>query len=185
MKQVIVALTALVAVAAEEPPIYRTTDAAGHTVFSDRALPGARPVLAKRVNTYAAPAAEPGPSSKSAPASTGPSRYESLEIVSPEAGATVRANGGSVVVEGRLVPDLAAGHQVAVALDGETAACTAQAGGRFACPLSAMARGPHTVRVAVLDETGAVVLQTGATSFHVLRASVVRRSPIARDAGMH
>ena len=99
MKQVIAVMAALAAVAAEEPLVYRTTDAAGHTVFSDRAVPGARPVLAKRVNLYAAPAApaaEPGPASESAATSTGPSRYESLAIVFPEAEATIRANGGNV-----------------------------------------------------------------------------------------
>ena len=190
MKRGVLTFVAVAAVAAAAGPVYRTTDAAGHAVFSDRAVPDARPVSAKRVNTYAAPAAEPGPASESAPAPAGHSRYESLEIVFPEAGATVRANGGNVRVEGRVVPDLAAGHRVAVSLDGETAGCTAQAGGRVGCALAAVARGPHTVRVAVLDESGAVLLQTGATSFHVLRASVARhelarRIPIARDAGMH
>ena len=182
MKHVIVVLAALAAVATEEPPVYRATDAAGYTVFSDRAMPGARPVLSKRVNTYAPPAGERA--SVSAPASE-PPRYATLEIRFPEAGATVRANGGNVPVEGHVVPDLAVGHGVAVSLDGETTMCVARDGGRFTCPLSAVARGPHTVRAVVLDETGAVVKRTAVTQFHVLRTSVVRRAPIARDAVMH
>lgn len=186
MKRVIVVLAAVAAVAGEEPPVYRATDAAGYTVLSDRAMPGARPVLSKRVNTYAPPAGERGRASDSAPvAASEPPRYATLEILFPEAGATVRANGGNVPVEGRLVPDPAVGHRVAVSLDGETTMCVAREGGRFACPLSAVARGPHTVRAVVLDEAGAVVKRTAVTHFHVLRTSVVRRAPIARDAGMH
>lgn len=186
MKQVTVVLAALAAVAAEEPPVYRATDAAGYTVFSDRAMPGARPVLAKRVNGYAPPAAEPGRASDRAPAAAlEPPRYATLEIVFPEAGATVRANGGNVRVEGRVVPDPGMEHRVAASLDGETAACAVQERGRFACALSGVARGPHTVRAVVLDEAGAVLKRTAVTRFHVLRTSVVRRASIAGDAGMH
>ena len=186
MKQVAVFLTALAAVAAEGPPVYRATDAVGYTVFSDRAMPGARPVLSKRVNTYAPPAPERSRAGDSAPAAVSePPRYTTLEIVFPETGATVRANGGNVRVEGRVVPDPGVGHRVAASLDGESAACAAQEGGRFACVLSAVARGPHTLRVAVLDEANAVVKRTGVTRFHVLRTSVVRRAAIARDAVMH
>ena len=186
MKHVIVVFAALAAVAAEEPPVYRATDAAGYTVFSDRAVPGARPVLAKRVNTYAPSAGEQGRGSDSAPAAAAePPGYATLEIVSPQGGATLRANGGNVRVEGRVVPDLVTGHRVAASLDGEAAPCAVQERGRFACALSAVARGPHAVRVVVLDEAGAVVKRTAVTHFHVLRTSVVRRAPIARDAGMH
>lgn len=185
MKRGVVTLLAVAAVAWADAPVYRTTDGAGYPVFSDRSLPGARPLPAKRVNTYAPPVAEPGPASEPTRSSTDPSSYESLRIVFPEAGATVRANGGNVRVEGRVVPDLAEGHRAAASLDGQTAACAVQEGGRFACPLSAVARGPHSVRVVVLDEAGAAVTRTEVTRFHVQRTAIVRPAPIARDAGMH
>lgn len=186
MKPALVALAAVTAVVAQAQPVYRTTDAAGHAVFLDRPVPGASPVAAGHVNTYAPPAAEPGPASERAPsASTERTPYESLEIVFPAPGATVRANGGNVRIEGRVVPGLAAAHRVVVSLDGDAAACAARPDGRFACALAAVARGPHTVDAAVLDEAGAVVLQAGVTRFQVLRTSVAARTPIARDGGMH
>ena len=186
MKPVILALAAATVVAADEQPVYRTTDAAGHAVFLDRPVPGASPVLAKPVNTYAPPATELGRSGAPGPsASAEPAPYESLEIVFPRQDAVVRANGGNVRIEGRVVPRLAAGHRVVVALDGEAAACVAHPRGRFACALAAVARGPHTVDAAVMDAAGAVVLQAGVTRFHVLRTAVARRSPIARDPTMH
>ena len=186
MKRGFPILVAFATMAAAAAPVYRTTDAAGYVVLSDRPLPGARPVSPRRVNTHAPPVAEPGrPPGQATTAAAEPRRYESLEIVFPEAGATVRANGGNVRIEGRLVPDLAAGHRLAVSVDGHIAACTPRDEGRFVCTLSAVARGPHTVRVDVLDESGAVVTRTGATHFHVLRASVARRVPIARHRGMH
>ena len=175
MRYAVLILAAVATAGAADAPVYRATDGAGHPVFSDRPVPGARPVPAKHVNTYAPPVAQSGRAgTPAAPAPVEPPPYESLEIVLPEPGATARANGGDVWVEGRVAPGLAAGHRVTVSLDGQTAACVARDGGRFTCPLSAVARGPHTVRAAVLDEAGAVVLQSGATRFHVLRTSVAR-----------
>ena len=176
MRYAVLILAAVATAGAADAPVYRATDGAGHPVFSDRPTPSARRVPAKPVNTYApAPVAQPARAgTPPAPAPVEPPPYESLEIVLPEPGATARANGGDVWVEGRVAPGLAAGHRVTVSLDGQTAACVARDGGRFTCPLSAVARGPHTVRAAVLDEAGAVVLRSGATRFHVLRTSVAQ-----------
>lgn len=185
MRHAVLILAAVVSVGAADAPVYRTTDGAGHPVFSDRPTPSARRVPAKPVNTYAPPVAQPGRAgTPAALAPVEPPPYASLGIVFPEAGATVRANGGDVRVEGRVAPDLAAGHRVTVSLDSQAAPCSARDGRHFTCSLPAVARGPQAVRAAVLDESGAVVLRSGVTRFHVLRTSVAR-ARIAGDGVMH
>ena len=182
------ALFAYAAAAAD--PVYRTVGDGGAAVFSDAPVPGARPLPARRINVYAAPKAVRDTAleaSAARPASApAPWSYESLDIVSPAAGAMVRANGGEVRVEVRIVPELRRGHRVVLSLDDRPVPCSAAAGtGRFTCRLSAVSRGPNTARVEVVDATGATLLRSPERRFHVLRTAVARRAPIAPRAPMH
>lgn len=186
------ALFAYAAAAAD--PVYRTVGDGGAPVFSDAPVPGARPLPARRINTYSAAKAAPKATRDTAPeASTArpasapaPWSYESLDIVSPAAGATVRANGGEVRVELRVVPELRRGHRVVLSLDDRPVPCSAAAGtGRFTCRLSAVSRGPNAARVEVVDATGATLLRSPERRFHVLRTAVARHARIAPRAPMH
>ena len=176
-KAVIAGLAIIAATAGAETTVYRSLDAAGHAVFSDRPVPGTQPLSLRRSNTYAAREVPmPGLERTALPAANGRSRsYESLEIVSPAPGATVRANGGEVRVLGRVVPELRSGHRPVLAFDGERIPCSEDGQGGFACVLAGVARGPHEARVEVVDGDGAVAMRGSATRFHVLRASVGSR----------
>ncbi len=171
------------AAAAAEAPVYKTVDDAGHVAFSDRAAPGAEPLPMGRVNTYVAgEAPEPGHGVASTPSAVGePWPYESVEIVFPAPGATVRANGGEVRVRGRIVPGLRNGHRPVLSFDGRPVSCSADGAGHLGCPLVAVARGLHEIRMDVVDAEGAVAKQSPVTRFHMLRASV----SIARGTRMH
>lgn len=165
------------AVAAAETAVYRTVDAAGHAVFSDRPAPGTQPLPLRRANTYAAGEVPvPGLEGTARPAAGERSRsYESLEILSPAPGTTVRANGGEVRVLGRVVPELRDGHRPVLSFDGGRSPCSEDGEGGFACVLAGVARGPHEARVEVVDGDGMVAMQSSVTRFHVLRASVGSR----------
>ena len=223
------AAVALVLVAATMPAaenrVYRTADEDGSPVFSDR---GRGEVLAPvRINTYRADA-PPGPAL--ADTSVGdmearPEPYDTVAVVSPGPGDTIRANGGEVLVEVHVRPALRPGHRPLLLLDGAAAGgnCVdpsaggargglpprmkeparggpaprtrepargglpprmkepARGGSRrkdqsplIACTLSGVHRGPHTLRIELVDGGDAVVGGTAATTFHVQRVALRR-----------
>ena len=168
------ASVAVAVLAAAETEVYRAVDDAGHVVFTDRAAPGARPLPARRVNTYASPrVSAPWAETVAAPpVAEAPGSYDSVDIVSPTPGATVRANGGELGVLGRIVPEPRRGHRVVLSLDGRAVPCSHALGGRFSCPVTAVARGPHAMRVDVLDGEGIVAARSAVTHIHVLRAAL-------------
>ena len=183
MRRTIAILAILAASAAAETPVYRTVDDAGQVTFSDRALPGAEPLSMRGVNTYVAgDASGPGSEVASTPIPAGESgSYESIEIVFPAPGATVRANGGEVRVAGRIVPALRKGHRPVLSFDGSAVPCSGDGPDRLACSLVGVARGPHAIRIDVFDAGGGVAAQTSVTRFHVLRTA----APIAPRTRMH
>ena len=207
------AAVALVLVAttmpAAENRVYRTADEDGSPVFSDR---GRGEVLAPvRINTYRADA-PPGPALADTSAGDMEARsepYDTVAVVSPGPGDTIRANGGEVLVEVHVRPALRPGHRPLLLLDGAAAggSCVEpSAGGArggppprmreparggppprrkaptrrtaestlIACTLSGVHRGPHTLRIELVDGGGAVVGGTAATTFHVQRVALRR-----------
>ena len=207
------AAVALVLVAttmpAAENRVYRTADEDGCPVFSDR---GRGEVLAPvRINTYRADA-PPGPALADTSAGdmeARPEPYDTVAVVSPGPGDTIRANGGEVLVEVHVRPALRPGHRPLLLLDGTAAggSCVEPSaggarGGRpprmkeparggppprrkaptrrkaelplIACTLSGVHRGPHTLRIELVDGGGAVVGGTAATTFHVQRVALRR-----------
>ena len=195
------AAVALVLVAttmpAAENRVYRTADEDGSPVFSDR---GRGEVLAPvRINTYRADA-PPGPALADTSAGdmeARPEPYDTVAVVSPGPGDTIRANGGEVLVEVHVRPALRPGHRPLLLLDGAAAggSCVdpSARGARggppprrkaptrrkaesplIACTLSGVHRGPHTLRIELVDGGGAVVGGTAATTFHVQRVALRR-----------
>ncbi len=188
MRRAILAAALLACAAAAADPVYRTMDDGGYPVFSDAPVSGVRPLPARRINTYPArdtvseaSAARPAGAPPPAPWS-----YDAVEIVSPAAGATVRANGGEVGVEIRIVPELRRGHRAVLSFGDWRGPCSAAAGaGRFTCRLSAVPRGSNAVLVEVVDEIGATLVRSPERRFHVLRTAVARGARIAPRAPMH
>ena len=186
---------------AAENRVYRTTDEGGYPVFSDHGRGEVLPPL--RINTYRADAPS-GPTladNSAGDTEARPQPYDTVAVFSPGPGDTIRANGGEVHVEVHVRPALRPGHRPLLLLDGVAAGgnCVepsaggarggppprmrepARGGSRrkdqttlIACTLSGVHRGPHTLRIELVDGGGAVVGDTAATTFHVQRVALRR-----------
>ena len=198
---------------AAENRVYRTTDEGGYPVFSDRGRGEVLPPL--RINTYRADA-PPGPTladNSAGDTEARPRPYDTVAVVSPGPGDTIRANGGEVHVEVHVRPALRPGHRPLLLLDGVAVGGScgepsaggarggppprmreparggppprmrepARGGSRrkdqttlIACTLSGVHRGPHSLRIELVDGGGAVVGDTAATTFHVQRVALRR-----------
>lgn len=89
-------------------------------------------------------------------------RYQSMNIVQPQGGATVRSNDGSVGVVIALQPELQTGHRVALYLDGSALSDTFDG---LSIQLSNVNRGTHSLRARVLDPSGRALIESPAVRF--------------------
>ena len=151
---------------ANGPAIYRTTDAAGNPLFSDRPQgPDAVVVDSGPLNTISA---APVPRDQNRPRAgrDAASGYRLLEITSPENGATLRDPHRPIPVEVRLLPVLRAGDKLQLMDNG------AVLDGRV---LDAPERGLHVLRAQVVDTAGKVVMRSPPVRVQVHRTSVSRQ----------
>ena len=144
--------------------ICKTVGADGVVSFSD--VPAADCPQGSRIPDYrqAAPQAE-----RAGAVDTGVSArqvkfagYDSIEIVTPEDGGTVRSNEGRVPVVVRLEPELQQSHFITAYLDGR-----AYKGryGRSEITLTGVDRGTHNMYVTVRDSKGKTLIKSGEISF--------------------
>lgn len=158
--------------------IYRSTDEEGNPLFTDDPPDDdAEPVELDPITSVPPP--ETGDGAEGQQGSGGSSggdgqggpAYHGISITYPPADQAVRHNGGLVPVRVALEPEdarLAEGHQVEILLDGDVRA----SGASLQVSVSAVARGPHTVRARVIDATGATVVTSPPVDFFLLRAAV-------------
>ena len=166
-----------------ETAIYRYEDAQGVPGFVDRPGTGRQEIDLSAVNTYT-----PAESKRLAAAATQEEAeiYQALLIDSPGDGETIRRNGGNVRVTGRVEPDLRADHSVVAFLDGVPATISraeterghsrTEARGVVDLALSGLARGPHTLRIAIVGAEKNILIQSEPVGFHLLRAAAKRRN---------
>ncbi len=179
MRKLIPLLLALLlpAVSAAGDEIYRTTDEDGNVVYTNEPpSDDAEPVELDPLTTV--PPGEEIPDEadtddgSDAAASQGASpRYQGLEVAYPPHDQTVRHNGGLVPFRVQILPkgtQLAEGHKVEIVLDGEVRGSARSR----QISVSAVSRGPHTAEARIVDGTGAVITQSQATEFYLLRAAV-------------
>jgi hypothetical protein len=92
--------------------------------------------------------------------------YDSIEIVSPEDGGTVRSNEGRVPVVVRLEPELQQSHFITAYVDGRAYK------GRYGngqMELTDVDPGTHELRIQVSDSKGVNLIDSKAISFTLLR----------------
>jgi hypothetical protein len=181
---ILAALTALTALAlstgsaaAQTITTYRWVDAQGVVHYSDTPQPGAQVIQLQSAQTYQAPAPPAAAAARAAAApkdTDGP--YQSCGVVQPAAEASFFAP-ESVPVSVQLTPELRAGDQIAVTVDG--AALSPMSPGRLQYQVSAPLRGAHTVNVAVQDADGKQVCHSSAT-FYVQQPSLLSPTSPAR-----
>ena len=173
----------LATVASADTTIYRYEDAQGIAVFADRPGTGRQEIALPVVNTYT-----PSESTQSAatPAETGAGgTYRSVVITGPGDGETIRRNGGNLRVAGRIEPDLRTDHSAILFMDGAARMSVhgrqhrpgfpPQPNGDLQFALAGVDRGPHTLRIAILDQENKTLIESPSVSFHLLRATAGSR----------
>lgn len=172
------ALLAPGALAGTEMAIYRYEDAEGISVFVDRPGTGRQEIDLLTVNIYT-----PADSKRLAAPDTHKQTaeiYQTLLINGPGDGETIRGNGGNVRVRGQVEPELRADHRVVAFMDGslvtlrharsERERAPTEARSEIDLALSSVARGPHTLYIAIVDSENNVLIQSEQVGFHLLRA---------------
>jgi hypothetical protein len=91
--------------------------------------------------------------------------YASLAIAAPLHDEGVRANDGTVTVVVAVEPALQSGHQVEILLDGQPVAIAAAT----SITLTDLERGTHSLEARIVDPSGAILLSSALSTFHVLR----------------
>lgn len=148
--------------------VYKSINADGEVVYSDRPAQGA-----ERVKMPPLPSYTPQPVrtlSRPAPAVEQQMRYESFTITSPASDATIRNNLGTVEIDTRLAPALmtSLGHRIQFYLDGMAHGALLDS---TMLTLGNVERGEHRLSASVVDTAGNVLITTAEIAVHVKRAS--------------
>jgi hypothetical protein len=155
-------------------------------VYSDRPLPGGKPVDLKPLNvieaTTVTPAAPKAATEEAKPAVAAATAYRSLTVVFPEAGGSVAANNATFEVRVSIDPPLqiAKGHAFSLRLDGRTVPVRYTATEMMIPPeffgdvIPAGAQ-QHVLEVSVVDAQGSSLLSAAPVSFQTRFVNVLQR----------
>lgn len=166
MKKILLGLSALplILTMANAQTVYKVVGKDGSVTYTDSPVPGAEPLKLGKINT-SQPLATPQPQAPT----TAPRQVESVavNIVSPESGATIRDNNGTVTVQASTTP-LRTGIYELV-LDGKPLATNG--GGAF--QLTNVERGEHQYQIHFKDNTGKILASSPMQTFYMHRASAL------------
>jgi hypothetical protein len=176
MCKCLILLFAFTATSVSGAPAWTWVDANGQVHYSDTPVPGARQVELSGAQGFGAPqrpqapAAQPTGQAAARPATAGATqRYRTFNIVSPQQQETLWNTGSTVTIQVELDPPLQPSHHLDVYLDGQRRNLNAT-GTDLA--LDNIDRGIHTVQAVVVDQGGAEVLRSLATTFMVQQTSI-------------
>lgn len=135
-----------------------------------------QPLLSRRGMAFAALctlaalycAASVADESAGAAAARGPVSYTQAVIVSPANDSAVRSNSGTLVIQGRVSPELESGHQAQLLLDGVPQGAPNRSLEFF---LENIDRGTHRLEIQIIDPGGKVVFAGAPSKVHLLRHS--------------
>ena len=170
---ILVALLVAVPVGAIE--VYRWVDANGQTHYSDQWQPGAEKIrIATETPGSGGPqAGEPansgGASGAAQPGKSG-AHYESLEIARPAQEEVLWNIEGQLPVSVRVTPALQPGDGLLLFLDGKQQEVPA---GSTEAQLPEVYRGTHTLKAQVVNEAGAVLIESPTINFAVRQTSLL------------
>ncbi len=153
--------------------IYKTTDAQGNVVFTDKP-PGdrnAEQVELRPMNTTpSVPVPARTPDTERKAADDDAESAPEVAITSPENESTIPMGGGDFGVFASVTPAVGPGQSLQLLIDGE-AWGGPQNGGAW--QLSNIMRGPHDLTVQLLDSGGAAIASSTSVRVYVLRPSVL------------
>lgn len=153
--------------------IYKWVDSQGGVHFSDTPHEGATVITLPGEHNASPPSA---PSNQASPEPLEEEKstklahnYNSIEIVQPQTGATIRNNQGFVSVTAHTEPELLRGDKLQLLYD-NTLLGKPQRNRVF--EVNGMYRGAHTLAVQVLDAQGQVIGSSDPISIYVFRPRV-------------
>jgi hypothetical protein len=173
MRKCLILLFALTAGAVHGAPAWRWVDANGQVHYSDTPVPGATQIELSGAQSFGS-----SPRQSAADKPAGPSQgktagsaqsYRTFTIVSPQQQETLWNVGTVVNVQVELDPPLAPSHLLDVYVDGERRYLNTTS---TALTLEDIYRGVHTIQAVVVDQTGAEVIRSLATTFMVQQSSI-------------
>jgi len=166
------AILLLVVVTTARADVYKSIDAGGEVVYSDRPDRGAERVMMPPLPSYTPP---PSRTLNRSSSIVEQPQYTSFTLTSPASEATIRNNLGTVVIETVLTPALmtAQGHGIQFYLDGVAHGAVIESP---TVTLSNIDRGEHTLSARVVDAAGKVLMATGEITVFVKRASKLHGS---------
>lgn len=153
--------------------VWEWKDENGVTHYSDAPAPGARKIVIVGATTTPAPTS-PAARPAATPATPDAARpnavqYTSLEIWSPENGASFFGADAVVNIRMRSEPELARGDRLLTYLDGKLI----PGENLYEHNLSAVERGVHSVTSVILDSKGNEKIRSAPVVFHIKQATTV------------
>ena len=174
-------LIVCIAAVAQAASVYRWVDNDGQVHYSDLPANGSESVELRESSVYTPrelPDISRDEEAEVADEEEGlneaESVYESLRVVVPDNGETVRSNEGEVRISIELQPGLAEGHKIRIYLDG------GKASGELPTTqvtLQNVERGTHSLVVAVVDAADLELIRSEATTFHLKRLAALKPLP--------
>ncbi|HET9692986.1 MAG TPA: DUF4124 domain-containing protein [Steroidobacteraceae bacterium] len=153
--------------------IWEWKDADGVTHYSDAPAPGARKIVivGSTPTQASAPPVKPAATTPASAGAAKPSavQYTSLEIWSPENGASFFGADAVVNLRLRSEPELARGDRLLTYLDGKLL----PGENLYEHNLSAIERGVHSVTSVILDSQGNEKIRSQPLVFHIKQATTV------------
>jgi hypothetical protein len=176
MRKCLILFFALTAGAVHAAPAWRWVDANGQVHYSDTPVPGAKQIELAGAQTFGTsqrqPPAAPDKSAaqpSSPKATAGAEQYRSFNIVSPKQQETLWNVGTVVNVQVQLDPPLQPNHLLDVYVDGQRRNLNSPS---TELTLENVYRGVHTIQAVVVDQSGAEVVRSLATTFMVQQSSI-------------
>lgn len=163
---------------------YKSVDAEGNIVYSDKPTPGAEQLTPPPISTVESRPAPEEPKTTDAktgaenteePAKKPPTKYTKFSIVQPNNDDTIWNNTGAVPVTLQLEPplDIENGHTIWVYVDGQAVVRKSQS---VIQPLSGIDRGSHKIRAEIRNDKRKTLKRTKNVTVHLKRASAIPRS---------
>lgn len=153
-------------------PVYKVTDKDGNVTFTDTP-PLSSDSMVEEHYVHAPNSAEPAATTRTPTGSVEvevPTRYDT-RIVTPAENATIPMGPGSFAVQAALSPRLASSETLQLLLDGEPVGAPQR---NANWQLTNVYRGEHRLQVVRLNESGAPVDSSAASTVFVMRPSVNR-----------
>jgi hypothetical protein len=153
-------------------PVYKVTDTDGNVTFTDTP-PLSSDSIVEEHSVHAPNSVQPTATTRTPTTSVEvevPTRYDT-RIVTPAENATIPMGPGNFAVQAALSPRLASSETLQLLLDGEPVGAPQRTAN---WQLTNVYRGEHRLQVVRLDESGAPVDTSAATTVFVMRPIVNR-----------